>query len=312
MRIKSLTVTASLTLFLLAMPPIVLAQKSGEAQSVFFGAGDRTTLRFANNDPKQNHCGSFITHTPAGDNREDVIALRVGHMHVAGYYFFASVQEVGWLYMTPSRIVFRVEEGDASHSFDIPRTVIREKEPFEEIYDKYEGIQINLKEKLLGSKSDEQKFVFILAGGKGCHRMKTSPYKHFIQRTVTDFDGAVAEFKRVADSLKQSGRIQEAPASMIPSSNAGGMTAPPATPSRRVLRHLHQIDSRAVCGHSGQDSEFSGGRAISGNVPLEWFSKCVRFSGPDLPSDVRELAGWRRSRVLTDAPSQRRSFHYGR
>lgn len=227
MRIKTLTVTASLTLFLLAMPPIVLAQKHGEAQSVSFDAGGRTTLRFAIRDPKKKHCGTFITHTPAGDNREDVIALRVGHMHVAGYYFFASVQEAGWLYLTPSRIVFSVENGDASHSFDIPRTIIREKKPFEEIYDKYEGIQINLKEKLPGSDSNEQKFVFVLARGKGCGQMNASPYKHFIQRTVKDFDGAVAEFKRVTDSLKQSGRIQEAPASMIPPSNVGGMTSPP-------------------------------------------------------------------------------------
>lgn len=238
MRIKTLIVTASLTLFLLAMPPIVLAQKHGEAQSVFFGADDRTTLRFANNDLKEKHCGSFVTHTPAGDNREDVIALRVGHMHVAGYYFFASVQEVGWLYMTPSRIIFTVEKGDASHSFDIPRTVISEKKPFEEIYDKYEGIQINLKEKLPGSNSNEQKFVFFLARGKRCRQIRASPYRHFIQRMVKDFDGAVAEFKRAADSLKQSGRIHEAPISMIPPSNVGGMPAPPGDappPSSQTL-----------------------------------------------------------------------------
>ena len=227
MRIKTLTVTASLTLFLLAMPPIVLAQKHGEAQSVFFGAGDRTTLRFANKSPKEQHCGSFVTHTPASDNREEAIALRVAHLHVKGFYFFPSLHEVGWLYLTPSRIIFSVEKGDESHSFDIPRTVIREKKPFEQIYAEYEGIQINLKEKVSGSNSDEQKFVFFLARGKRCRQMEASPYRHFIQRTVKDFDGAVAEFKRVADSLKQSGRIQVVPASMIPPSNLGGMTAPP-------------------------------------------------------------------------------------
>ena len=229
MRIKTLTVTASLTLFLLAIPPIVLAQKHGEAQSVFFGAGDRTTLRFANNDPKEQHCGAFVTHTPAGDNREDAIALRVAHMHVSGPYFYPSVRvrEEGWLYITPSRIVFNVAEGDKSHAFDIPRTAIQEKKPFEKVHAPYIGIEINLKEKLPGSNSSEQKFVFFLAGGKHCRQMKESPYSRFIQRAVKDFDGTVAEFKRVADSLKQSGRILPAPASMIPPSNLGGMTAPP-------------------------------------------------------------------------------------
>lgn len=227
MRIKTLTVTASLTLFLLALSPIALAQKNGEAQSVFFGPDDRTTLRFDQKGPKGPQCGAFVTHTLAGDNREDTIALRVGHMHVAGYYFFAAVQEDGWLYLTPSRIVFRVKEGDRSHSFDIPRTLIREKKPFEEIYDKYEGIQINLKEKLPGSNSNEQKFVFFLASGKHCGQIRASPYKKFIQRTVKDFDGALAEFKQVADSLKRAGRIHEAPAPMIPPGNLTAVTAPP-------------------------------------------------------------------------------------
>jgi hypothetical protein len=228
MRIKILTITGSLALLLLAMPHVALAQKDGEAQSVFFGAGDRTTLRFANNDPKEQHCGAFVTHTPAGDNREDAIALRVAHMHVAGPYFYPSVRvrEEGWLYITPSRIVFRVEEGDASHAFDIPRTAIKEKKPFEEVHAPYEGIQLNLKEKLPGSNSNEQKFVFFLAGGKRCRQMKASPYRHFIQRAVKDFSGAVAELKRVADSLKQSGRIQQAPASLIPPGNSGGTAAP--------------------------------------------------------------------------------------
>ena len=234
MRVKTLTVTASLALFLLAVPPIVLAQKHGEAQSVFFGAGDRTTLRFANNNPQEQRCGAFVTHTPAGDRREDAIALKVAHMHVGGAYFYrsVSVHEEGWLYITPSRIVFSVEEGDESHAFDIPRTTMEEKKPVDIVYPPYEGIQFNLKEKLPGSNSNEQKFVFFLATRKGCRQMKAGPYRHFIQRTVKDFDGAVAEFKRVADSLKQSGRIQQAPADAIPPGNLGGMTAPPgdATP----------------------------------------------------------------------------------
>lgn len=226
MRVGTLTATSALALFLLATPHIALAQKHGEAQSVFFGAGDDTTLRFANNDPKEQRCGAFVTHTPAGDHGEDAIALRVAHMHVAGYYFYPSLHEVGWLYITPSRIVFSVEKGDKSHGFDIPRTLIREKKPFEQIYASYEGIQLNLTEKLPGSNSSEQKFVFFHAKGKRCRQMKASPYRHFIQRAVKDFNGAVAEFKRIADSLKQSGRILQVPDYMIPPGHLGGMTAP--------------------------------------------------------------------------------------
>jgi hypothetical protein len=226
MRVKSLTVTVPLALFLLSMPQLVLAQKQDEAQSVFFDASDRTTLRFANNAPKEQHCGAFITYTRMNDNREEAIALRVAHLHVAGLYFRLSLHEEGWLYITPSRIVFRVEEGDKSHAFDIPRTVIKEKKPFEEIYAAYEGIQLNLKEKLPGSDSSAQKFIFFVAKGKQCRQMNASPYRHFIQRAVKDFDGTVAEFKRVADALRQSGRIRQAPAYMMPPHNSGGMSVP--------------------------------------------------------------------------------------
>jgi hypothetical protein len=226
MRNKTLTVTAALALSLLAMPHMVLAQKDGEAQSVSFDAGGHTTLRFANNDRKGQHCGAYITHTPAGAGREEAIAFRVAHMHVAGYYFFPSLQEEGWLYITPSRIVFSVEEGDKSHSFDIPRTVVKEKKPFEQIYASYEGIQLNLTEKLPGSDSNKQKFVFFVAEGKRCRWIEATPYRRFIQRAVKDFNGTVAEFKRVADSLKESGRILQAPGNMIPPRNLGAMTAP--------------------------------------------------------------------------------------
>jgi hypothetical protein len=228
MRIKTLTITGSLALFLLAVPHLALAQKDGEAQSVFFDVDDRPTLRFTDKSPKTHHCGAFVTYTPMDDNREESIALRVVHLHVAGLYFRPSLHERGWLYITPSRIVFRVEVGDASHAFDIPRTVIREKKPFEEIYASYNGIQLNLKEKLPGSNSSEQNFVFYVVQDKHCRRMETSPYRHFIQRAVKDFNGAAAEFKRVADSLKQSGRILQAPASLIPPGNSGGASAPSA------------------------------------------------------------------------------------
>lgn len=226
MRIRTLLVTVSLALFLLTVPHLALAQKDGEAQSVSFDAGARTTLRFANNSPKEQHCGAFVTHTVMGDNREDAIALRVAHLHVAGLYFSPSLHEVGWLYITPSRIVFSVETGEKSHSFDVPRTVIREKKPFEEIYASYQGIQLNLKEKLPGSDSSEQKFVFFVAAGKRCRRMTASPYRHFIQRAVKDFDGTVAEFKRVADALRQSGRTQPVPPYLTPPGNSGETAAP--------------------------------------------------------------------------------------
>jgi hypothetical protein len=220
MKTKTLSLkTVSLALFLFAAPQLALAQKHGEAQSVFFDAGDRVTLRFANNRPKDERCGAFVTYTPTDDNREEAIAIRVTHLHVAGLYFKPRLHEVGWLYLTPSRIVFTVEEGDKTHAFDIPRTLIREKKPYEEIYAAYQGIQLNLKEKLPGSNSDEQKFVFSRAYDRRCSQMEASPYRHFIQRAVKDFGGAVAEFKRVADSLRQAGKIQPVPAYILPPGN---------------------------------------------------------------------------------------------
>jgi hypothetical protein len=226
MRIKTLTITVSLALFLLTMPQISLAQKDGEAQAVFFDANNRPTLKFTNKYVKAQDCGTFVSYTLMNDNREEAIAVRVNHLHWSGIGFKPSLKETGWLYITPSRIIFRVEEGDESHSFDIPRTDLKDS-PVRELYGRYVGIQVFLKEKLPASNSDVQKFVFFVFGvGEHCIYMNWGPYRHFIQRAITDFTGTLAEFKRVADSLKQSGKIEQAPAYVLPPGNSARMAAP--------------------------------------------------------------------------------------
>ena len=144
------------------------------------------------------------------ENREEAVAVRVNHVHWKAFGKSRG-PEYGWLYITPSRIVFVVLNGDKSHSFDIPRTYLKDKpvSGFDGYWGPYVGIQLNLKEKLPASNSDEQKFVFILLSeDKRCALSDWNPYAKFIERAVKDFNGMVAEFKQVAAELKQSGKFQ--------------------------------------------------------------------------------------------------------
>ena len=210
MKLKTLTMTVSLALFLLAMPQIALAQKNGEAHSVFFDENDRPTLRFTNKSGKNQRCGALVSNTLL-DNQEEAIAVRVNHLHSSGFDNVRALPEYGWLYITSSRIVFVVMIGDKSHSFDISRTYLRDKQVSSSsmFYGSYVGIQFHTKEKLPGSNSNEQKFVFhVVSSDKHCDLSDWDPYRKFIERAVTDFDGMMAEFKRVAAELKQSGKFR--------------------------------------------------------------------------------------------------------
>jgi len=125
--------------------------------------------------------------------------------------------EDGWLYITPSRISFAVERGDPSHAFDVPRTALKDKGGTRfRMY--FVGIQINLKERLPASDSREQKFVVFMSEDRKCQVSNQKPYSTLLERAVNDFGGAMAEFRQLAASLKQAGKVQEAPAVVLPPS----------------------------------------------------------------------------------------------
>jgi len=218
MRTKTLVMIIAIALFFPATAKISRAQKDGEAQTVSPGPLHWTTLKFANKKAKPE-CGLFISHTITGQH-EDLFAVRVAHMHQRALFGKFKFPEDGWLYITPSRINFVVELGDKSHAFDVPRTDLEEKGGTRfRMY--FVGIQINLKEKLPASDSREQKFVPFMTKDRKCQIKNQKPYSQFLERTVNDFDGAVVEFKQLADSLKQSGKFQQAPAIMLPPTGVG-------------------------------------------------------------------------------------------
>lgn len=213
MRIKTLMITIALTLFFPTTARIAQAQKDGEAQSVSFDENDWPTLKFSNKRD-QPECGLFISYALT-DNQEESFVIRVAHMHQRALWGKFKFPEEGWLHITPSRIIFVVEKGDKSHAFDLPRTALEDK-PGTRFRMYYVGIQINLREKLPASDSREQKFTPFMIKDRKCQVDNQKPYSKLLERTVNDFNGAMAEFKQTAASLKQAGRIQQAPAFVLP------------------------------------------------------------------------------------------------
>lgn len=218
MSTKTLTATVSLALFFFATAQVALAQKDGEAQFVIIDANNRPTLKFTNKSAKRQRCGALVSYTQAGDE-EEAIVVRVAHLHI-GKLLKTSAPESGWLYITPTRIVFSVEAGDQSHAFDLRRAELRDDKPVTNlgnvIFSPDEvGMQIHLKEKPAALGTSTQKFVFYIVGDR-CHQINPGPYTDFLKRAVRDFDGAVTEFKQLADSLKQSGRMLQARTPLVP------------------------------------------------------------------------------------------------
>lgn len=214
MTIKTLMITMSLALPFLALPQAAHAQKDGEAQAVIFDADDRPTLIFTNKSPKKQGCSARVSYTLI-DDQEEAIVARVHHLHVGSLGMKPSLPESGWLYITQTRVVFRIDVGDKSHAFDLQRTELKDDAATSlgnrfQMSD-YVGIRINLKEKLQPSDSNTQKFVFALVGDRGCDDIINSdPYTRFIKRAFTDFNETVTEFKRLGDALKQAGRVGSA------------------------------------------------------------------------------------------------------
>ena len=213
MRIKTLVAIIALTVFFPATAEMSWAQKDGEAQVVSLDENNRTTLKFANKKDKPD-CGLFISHFLT-DKQEDSFAVKVAHMHQRALFGKFKFPEEGWLYITPTRVSFVVDKGDTSHGFDLPRTDLETKAGTRfRMY--YVGIQVNLKERLAASDSREQKFAVYLVQDKKCRVDNQKPYSQLLERTLNDFPGAVAEFKQSAESLKQAGRIQQAPQFVLP------------------------------------------------------------------------------------------------
>lgn len=237
MRMKIFKMAMSIPLSFLAMPHAAYSQQNGEAQTVIVEKDKRHTLKFGNKEDEQR-CGFFVTNRMM--NQEEAFAIRVAHLH---YRFRpgwglsvpqiggSSLPEHGWLYITSSRIVFTVEEGDKSHSFDVPRTDLKSKAVSS--LDRYSmaGLQINLKERHAASNSREQKFVFLMYG-TNCQKFVTdlNPYTKFLQRTINDFDGALDEFKHRTALLTGSGKTQLSFEPITGSVNSSYLMAGPPNP----------------------------------------------------------------------------------
>src|SRR5215217_8522521 len=168
MRMKTLIVAILISVSFLAMPHAAYSQKNGEAQAVIVDKDKRLILKFTNKEVDWQRCAFLVGNKSI--NQEQAFVLRVAHLHhrfqmswgrrpvlqVGGLEVEGvSLPEQGWLYITPSRIVFAVEEGDKSHAFDVSRTDLKNK-PVTALQDFLPtGVQINLKERLPASDSRE-------------------------------------------------------------------------------------------------------------------------------------------------------------
>lgn len=233
MKMKTL-IMAIVALFFLTVPHAAYSQKTGEAQTVLVDANKHLILKFTNPDANKQRC-AFLVGNRLTNDREEAFVIRVAHLHHRFRLFASrrsvlrvggpevdgiSLPEHGWLYITRSRIIFVVKEGDQSHAFDLPRTDLKDKPVTTLNGDVPSGIQINLKERLVASNSREQKFVFLMTGDSNCQEfLEPDPFTRFLKRTISDFNGALAEFKQLTASLKQSGKISESQFALLPPGN---------------------------------------------------------------------------------------------
>ena len=204
MKLRILIVTASISLFFLAIPQTAPAQKNGEAQFVILDNSYNPTIGFSHNKADKQGCAFLVSKTLM--DHEEALALRVAHVHERTFIGRLSLQESGWLYITTSRIIFNVEGGDKSHAFELPRTALDDNPAVIED-DRFAGLRIRLKERLQPSNSKEQKFNVYISGEKKCD-VESRPYMIFVVRAVNDFKAAVAEFDQLTASLKQSSRMK--------------------------------------------------------------------------------------------------------
>ena len=226
MRINTLLITVFFALGLPATPQTIQAQKDGEVQAVIFDTQNRPTLQFAAKNEKIGCCGFFVSYTVI-DNEEEALAIRVSHVHRQGWGAI-TFPERGWLYITASRVIFLIEEGDSSHAFNLSRTELQDKPGSKPKVDwsmnDWSGIQINLNERLQPSNSREQKLSFLSPVNSKCKEFNQSRFTEFIEKAINDFPNTLAEFKQLATTLKETGKIQQSTL----------LVSPPADPIQLV------------------------------------------------------------------------------
>lgn len=173
------------------------------------------------------------------DNGEEALAIRASHVHRQGWGAI-TFPEKGWLYITASRVVFLVEEGDSAHGFDLPRTDLMDKPGSEPKVDwsmnNWSGIQINLKDRLQPSNSREQKLSFVSWQTSKCKEFNLTPITEYIEDVVNDFPAKLAEFKQLATTLKEAGKTQQSELLVLPPSDpiklaAAAKANPPKDPA---------------------------------------------------------------------------------
>ena len=65
-----------------------------------------------------------------------------------------------------------------------------------------------------------------MTGDRNCQEyLDPDPFTKFLKRTINDFDGALAEFRQLTASLKQSGKIRQAQVALLPSGNSNDLIA---------------------------------------------------------------------------------------
>jgi len=236
MRINTLLITVSLALAFLAAPQAVQAQKDGDAQTVLFDTQSRPTLQFTARNEKIDCCGIFVSYTVM-DNDEEALAIRVDHVHRQGWGAL-TFPERGWLYISASRVIFLIEEGDTSHAFDLPRTDLSDKPGSQPKIDwsmnRWSGIQINVNERLQPSNSREQKFSFVSWVNSKCKEYNIYRVTEYIEAVVNDFPNKLGEFKQLATTLKETGKTQQ----------SALLVSPPADPIKLVAEAAADNKSR--------------------------------------------------------------------
>ncbi|HKR11531.1 MAG TPA: tetratricopeptide repeat protein [Pyrinomonadaceae bacterium] len=232
MKVRILIFTASITLFFLAIPQIAQAQKNGEAQMVILDENNRATLRFSNQNPDQQQCGFHVSNLLL--DKEESLAIRVSRLTQ-----IVDMPEIGWLYITASRIVYRIQTGDPAFAFAISRKDLDEKPGSVEDLTRYTddtrtyfspGLKLRLHDR------PEQQFAFrTFTRDNKCSVKNQKPYKKFIKRAVNDFSGAMAEFKQLTTSLQHAGKFQFGPRRITSASQPGNdesaIPLPPPDPN---------------------------------------------------------------------------------
>jgi hypothetical protein len=173
MKMKTLMMAILISLSFLGMPHAAYSHKTGEAQTVIVDANKHLILKFTNPDANKQRC-AFLVGNRLTIDREEAFVIRVAHLHYRFRPFAwrrsvlevggpevdgVSLPENGWLYITPSRIIFVIKGGDESHAFDVPRKDLKNKPVSNLGGDVPTGIQINLKERLTASVKRRNRFA---------------------------------------------------------------------------------------------------------------------------------------------------------